>query len=186
MPRFLSPTLPLRCAAIAVLMAATPALPQASLLLSVKQADWLDSHNEARAEVGMAPLVWSDRLAADAQGWANYLAANDLYDHASLEQRRGQGENLWKGPRDQWSANETVGFFVAEKRDFRFGTFPDISHTGQWRDVSHYAQVIWPETREVGCAIAYTASDEVLVCRYWPAGNVWGREIAPPPRITRR
>ncbi len=185
MPRFRSPTVPLRYAAIALLMTAAPAQPQASRTLSPVESEWLETHNEARDDVGMARLAWSDRLAADAAGWAKHLAANDLYDHASPEQRRGQGENLWKGPRDQWSATETIGFFVAEKRDFQFGTFPEISRTGQWRDVGHYAQVIWPETREVGCAIAYTASDEVLVCRYWPAGNVWGRTIA-PERLTRR
>ena len=134
----------------------------------------------------MAPLAWSDRLAADADGWAEHLAANNLYDHASPDQRRGQGENLWRGTRDRWSAAETIGFFVAEKRDFHFGTFPEISRTGRWSDVGHYAQVIWPETREVGCAIARTRSDEVLVCRYWPAGNVWGQRIDRPERLTRR
>jgi hypothetical protein len=182
----LAPAMSLRCAAFALLMTAVPAYPQASATLSPFQHAWLETHNEARSAVGMEPLAWSDRLAVDAAAWARYLAANDLYDHATPDQRRGQGENLWKGPRDQWPAREVIGFFLAEQRDFHFGTFPDISHTGQWRDVGHYAQVIWPETREVGCAIAYTASDEVLVCRYWPAGNVWGRAITPPPRITRR
>ncbi len=186
MPKFLSPTVPLRCAAIALLMAASPAQPQASRAISPVESAWLDAHNAGRAEVGMAPLAWSDRLAADAAAWAAHLAAKDLYEHATPDQRRGQGENLWRGPRNRWSPWETVGFFIAEKRDFRFGTFPDISATGQWRDVGHYAQVIWPETREVGCAVARTPSEEVLVCRYWPAGNVWGRAIAPPERLTRR
>ena len=186
MPRFRSPTVPLRCAAIALLMAAAPALPQASRATSPIEHDWRAAHNDARTAVGLAPLAWSDRLAADADGWAEHLAANDLYDHASPDQRRGQGENLWRGPRDQWSAWETIGFFVAEKRDFHFGTFPEISRTGQWRDVGHYAQVIWPETREVGCAIARTPRDEVLVCRYWPAGNVWGQRIDRPEHLTRR
>ncbi len=186
MPRFRSPTVPLRFACIALLMAAAPAQPQASRAIAPIERDWLDAHNAARGEVGMAPLAWSDRLAADADKWAEHLAAKDLYDHASPDQRRGQGENLWRGTRDRWSAAETIGFFVAEKRDFQFGTFPEISRTGQWRDVGHYAQVIWPETREVGCAIARTPRDEVLVCRYWPAGNVGGQHIERPERITHR
>lgn len=186
MARFRSPTVPFRFAAIALLMAAAPAQPQASRAIAPIERDWLGAHNEARTEVGMAPLAWSSRLAGDADRWAEHLAANDLYDHASPDQRRGQGENLWRGPRDQWSAWETIDFFVAEKRDFRWGTFPEISRTGRWSDVGHYAQVIWPDTREVGCAIARTRSDEVLVCRYWPAGNIWGQRIDRPERVTRR
>lgn len=186
MPRLSALTIPLRCACAALLMAAAPAHPQVSRAPDAAAGEWLEAHNAARAEVGMQPLAWSPALARDAASWAEHLAAKDLYEHATPEQRRGQGENLWRGPRDRWSAWETVGFFVAEKRDFRFGTFPDISTTGKWRDVGHYAQVIWPDTREVGCALARTSSDEVLVCRYWPAGNIWGQRLAPPERVTRR
>lgn len=176
----------IRLAALALLMTAAPALPQASRYPSPEQRDWLAAHNLARDDVGVAPLVWSDRLARDAQGWADHLAARNLYDHASLDQRKGQGENLWRGPRDQWSPWETVGFFVEEKRHFRPGNFPDVSRTGRWADVGHYTQVIWPQTREVGCAISRTRDDEVLVCRYWPAGNIWGQRIDPGEHIARR
>ena len=79
-----------------------------------------------------------------------------------------------------------IGFFVEEKRHFRPGNFPEVSRTGQWSDVGHYTQVIWPGTRELGCAIARTRSDEVLVCRYWPAGNVWGERIETSNRTARR
>jgi len=175
-----------RYACAALLMAAAPALPQASDYPQTDQRNWLAAHNLARAEVGIAPLVWSERLAHDAQGWANHLAARNLYDHASPQERKGQGENLWRGPRGNWTAWETVGFFVAEKRHFHPGHFPDVSRTGHWSDVAHYTQVIWPQTREVGCAIARTPSDEVLVCRYWPAGNVWGERIDPAEHIARR
>jgi hypothetical protein len=167
-------------------MAAVPAQPQASRTVSPIESEWLAAHNQARAEVGMAPLAWSAPLAADAAAWARHLAERNLYEHAPPGARRGQGENLWRGTRDRWSPWETVGFFVAEKRDFRFGIFPDISATGRWNDVGHYAQVIWPDTREVGCAIARTLADEVLVCRYWPAGNVWGQRIAPGTQVARR
>ncbi len=168
-----------RLAAAALLMAATPALPQASRDADSRERAWLAAHNAARADVGIAPLAWSERLARDAQDWAQHLARTGRYDHASIDERKGQGENLWRGPRDQWSAWETVGFFVAERRHFRPGNFPDVSRTGHWPDVGHYTQVIWPGTREVGCALAYGGGDEVLVCRYWPAGNIWGARIDP-------
>lgn len=175
-----------RLACLTALMAAAPALPQASGDAGPQQRDWLDAHNLARGEVGLPPLAWSDRLARDAQGWARHLAENNRYDHASPDQRRGQGENLWRGPKGYWSAWDKIGFFTAEKRHFRPGNFPDVSRTGRWSDVAHYTQIIWPQTREVGCALAHTASDEVLVCRYWPAGNIWGERIDPSEHIARR
>jgi hypothetical protein len=175
-----------RLAGLALLMAAAPALPQESRYPSPHERDWLGAHNTARDEVGLAPMVWSDQLARDAEAWARHLARNNLYDHASPQQRKGQGENLWRGPKGQWTAWETVGFFIEEKRHFRPGHFPDVSRTGRWSDVAHYTQIIWPQTREVGCAVAHTHHDEVLVCRYWPAGNVWGQRIDPAEHIARR
>lgn len=178
------PTMIVRLAGLALLMAATPAQPQASR--APQQRDWHEAHNLARTEVGLVPLQWSDKLARDAEAWARHLAANNLYDHASPQERKGQGENLWRGPRGYWTAWQTVGFFIEEKRHFRPGNFPEVSRTGRWSDVGHYTQIIWPQTREVGCAIAHTATDEVLVCRYWPAGNIWGQRIDPAEHIARR
>ena len=68
---------------------------------------------------------------------------------------------------------------LACRAAFRPGVFPDVSRTGRWSDVGHYTQIIWPETQEVGCATALNASHEVLVCRYWPAGNVIGYRLDP-------
>ena len=61
-----------------------------------------------------------------------------------------------------------------EKRSFRPGVFPHNSSTGSWHDVGHYTQMIWRDTREVGCALAGGTQEDVLVCRYAAAGNVMG------------
>lgn len=175
-----------RFASLALLMTAAPALPQASRDGGSEQRDWLDAHNMARDDVGLAPLAWNDRLARDAEDWARHLARHGLYEHASPQQRKGQGENLWRGPTGYWTAWQKIGFFIEEKRHFRPGNFPEVSRTGRWSDVAHYTQIIWPQTREVGCAVARTARDEVLVCRYWPAGNIWGQRIDPFDHISRR
>lgn len=186
MPSASALTNSLRLAAMALLMAASPAHPQAYRDTAGEAGEILAAHNLARTEVGVAPLVWSERLARDAQGWGEYLAANGLYEHASPLQRHGQGENLWRGPRGYWDARTKIGFFVEEKRLFVPGNFPDVSLSGRWNDVAHYTQVIWPQTREVGCAVVTTPSDEVLVCRYWPAGNIWGYPIDPREQLARR
>lgn len=170
----------------ALLLTSAAAYPQASTYPSPAERDFLTAHNLARTDAGVPLLVWSDRLERDAMEWAEHLAARNLYEHASYDRRKGQGENLWRGTRGRWSPWEMVGFFVDEKRHFRAGKFPDVSRTGRWNDVGHYTQIIWPETREVGCAIARTRSDEVLVCRYWPAGNVWGQPVETAHQRIRR
>ncbi len=137
----------------------------------------LNAHNAERSQMGVPPLKWSPKLAGEAQQWAKYLAGQGRMIHADRNQRANAGENLWMGSAGDYSAEFMVGAFAAEKRHFRNGTFPNISRTGQWRDVGHYSQVIWRGTQEVGCAVARGARDDFLVCRYWPAGNFYGQKV---------
>lgn len=173
-----------------LLAAAAPALaeerPADQRPLFPAEQEWLAEHNEARAAVGLPPLRWSHDLRRDARDWAEDLARRRAFQHSPDQLRQGQGENLWMGTRERFAPSQMIGGFLAERAAFRPGVFPDVSRTGQWSDVGHYTQIIWPETEEVGCATALNASHEVLVCRYWPAGNVMGYRLDPQTRLTRR
>lgn len=142
----------------------------------------LDQHNRARAAVGVAPLEWDAELAAGAAAHAARLARTRQFAHSV--RRAGEpieGENLWMGTRTAYRYEDMAGSWVAERAAFRAGRFPAISRTGSWSDVGHYSQMIWAETRAVGCAVASDASDDYLVCRYFPAGNVWGESPLDAP-----
>lgn len=175
-----------RLAGLALLMAGAPALSQERLRLAPAERDWLEVHNAARAEVGLGPLAWNPALAGDARDWAESLAARGTFQHDPRLRERGQGENLWRGTLGAYAPRQMIEPFVAERRHFRPGTFPKVSRTGRWSDVAHYTQIIWPDTQQVGCALARNPRDEVLVCRYWPAGNMIGYRLDPAPRLTRR
>jgi hypothetical protein len=141
------------------------------------RAEMMRDHNRARARVSVEPLVWDSGLAAEAAGYAETLAATRTFAHAKrLAGKPVEGENLWMGTRRAYSYADMVGSWLDEGRDFKRGLFPDLSLTGSWHDVGHYTQVIWSGTKAVGCAVAVNASDEYMVCRYFPAGNVWGRD----------
>lgn len=140
-------------------------------------AELLDAHNDARQDFGAPPLKWSKRLASDAHQWAKVLAKEGRMRHASQQERGGAGENLWMGSAGNYSATFMVEAFAEEKRHFRPGNFPNVSRTGNWRDVGHFTQVVWKGTEEVGCAVVRNNRDDFLVCRYWPAGNIYGQEI---------
>jgi Cysteine-rich secretory protein family len=136
----------------------------------------LTVHNQYRSDVNVPDLTWSDSLAQDAQQWADELAERGG-DLQHSENRNGQGENLWAGTAEAFSYEDMVEGWGSEKEYFMYGTFPDVSTTGEWSDVGHYTQMIWVDTTEVGCAIASGGGNDVLVCRYSPAGNYLGQSV---------
>lgn len=133
-------------------------------------------HNRERAEVGVAPLRWNTALAQEAQTWANYLAQTDRFEHAGNDKNPYHGENLWKGSRGAYGYAQMAQGWADEKRYFKFGTFPNISTSGNWADAGHYTQMIWQGTTEIGCAIGSNGSWDILVCRYNPPGNYVGQK----------
>ena len=136
----------------------------------------LRTHNDERLRLRLQPLKWNTHLEREAQDWARHLSRKGMLQHASQKGRNQTGENLWMGTAGHWQVETMVGMFIAEKKHYRHAHFPNISKTGNWADVGHYSQVVRRDTQEVGCAVATAAGNDVLVCRYWPAGNVWGQK----------
>jgi len=134
-------------------------------------------HNRERAAADVAPLVWDPALEAGAAAYARELAARGVLRHSNRQARRGIGENLWMGSRGYWPVDAMVGSWTAERRFFRAGVFPNVSRNGNWAEVGHYSQMIWPTTTRVGCAIGTSQRWEALVCRYSPAGNIDNRRV---------
>jgi uncharacterized protein YkwD len=137
----------------------------------------LAAQNAIRARAGVPPLVWDDALATGAAAWAQHMALTGVFEHSDRHARRGIGENMWYGSRGYYSPEAMTGLWAAEGRNFVPGVFPNVSRTGNWYDVSHYTQVIWPTTTRVGCALASNARTDYLVCRYSPAGNIDNRSV---------
>jgi len=147
---------------------ATTAQPAGGGGLDIQQI--LNAHNAYRNAVGVPPLTWSNQLASDAQGWATHLAQIGGMVHANVP----EGENLWMGTAGFFSLTQMVDSWGSERQFFRNGVFPNVSTTGNWADVGHYTQVVWRTTTQVGCALATGGGNDVLVCRYSPAGNMNG------------
>ncbi len=168
----------------AVLLAATAAYPaaaQPSASDSAAQfpARVLSAHNAARSAVGLPPLQWDNALGTQAARYAFQLAISNRFEHSSAEARNNTGENLWMGTRGAFGVHAMVADWVSERNYFRPGLFPVVSRTGNWHDVGHYTQIVWPTTQKVGCALATNARADYLVCHYFPAGNVQGVAVRP-------
>ena len=143
----------------------------AATALTAEEQIWLDTHNVARARYGRTPLIWDDGLERDARTWAQHLARTQRFEHADVQ---GQGENLWMGTRAAFPLASMVQDWVDEDRYLKSGKFPNVSTTGNWTDVGHATQLLWPSTTHVGCAKASSAANDYMVCRYSPPGNWTG------------
>lgn len=136
------------------------------------------AHNKYRTELGIEGLRWSGLLAAHAQKWADHLATlgGRSLMHAPASERGSEGENLWMGTAGYYSLTQMVDGWGGEKKYFVYGAFPNVSRSGNWADVGHYTQVIWKDTKEVGCGKSTAGGYDILVCRYSPPGNYMGRK----------
>jgi uncharacterized protein YkwD len=162
---------------LAGVMAAPPAAAQVTVTpVETVGPRLLAAQNAERLRLRVKPLVWSAKLAEHAKKWAQTLAVSDMFEHAPVGADGGEGENLWTGTKDDYTPEEMIGFFIDEGKLFKRGKFPDVSTTGRWEDVGHYTQIVWKDTREVGCAIVSNRQSDYLVCRYFPAGNVIGQQ----------
>jgi pathogenesis-related protein 1 len=128
-------------------------------------------HNYWRAELGLPPLKWSNKLAEVAQKWANVLKEKGC----KLEHSKTQyGENIYWSWGKKRTPQEAVDAWASEKKDFDFEKLECI---GSWYKCGHYTQLIWENTKSVGCAVAYCKDgSEVWVCNYEPAGNIVGQK----------
>ena len=139
-----------------------------------------DIHNGERAAVGAPPLHWNPALQASATAYAQQLARTGQLVHAPREGRGIERENLSQGMLG-WGPEQMMRNWLREKQNFVAGTYPDVSRTGRWNDVSHYSQMIWPETTDLGCGMATGSGYQWLVCRYSPGGNKEGKPVGRPP-----
>lgn len=138
----------------------------------------LDKHNEARIAYGVPALAWDEALEASARAYAQQLAATDTFEHDDQDDAdEPEGENLYMGTRTAYSYAAMAKLWIDEQYDFKPGRFPEVVRAGHWSRVGHYTQIIWPTTQRVGCAMASNASDDYLVCRYFPAGNYFGTDL---------
>jgi uncharacterized protein YkwD len=130
-------------------------------------------HNRERAAVGVPPLVWSDKLAADAKPWAEHLAAIGKLVHDTEHlPTLGEGENLASGGHTTTvPIAQNMQGWIAEKNSYQGK--PSATGTNV---TGHYTQMVWRNTKEVGCATASGGPNDwrgwdILVCRYSPPGN---------------
>ena len=145
---------------------------------SVDATSMIAAHNEWRAKVGVPGLKWSEKLAGIAQQWTDHLAATTCSGgHSGNE----YGENIFMASARMYSdgrhelspksPKDAVDAWGSEVQWY------DYSTNSCHMECGHYTQVVWKDTKEVGCAMSVCADKtQIWVCNYYPAGNMVGKK----------
>ncbi|TFK40985.1 CAP domain-containing protein [Crucibulum laeve] len=128
---------------------------------------YLAGHNSIRAQHGASPLTWSDNLASKAQQWAN-----GCQFHHSGGSLGAFGENLAAGTGGSYGIASAIKSWTDEVSQYN----PNSPQP------SHFTQVVWKGTTQVGCALqlcdgifaASFGKAKYYVCEYSAQGNIIG------------
>ncbi|XP_020628701.1 uncharacterized protein LOC110065876 [Orbicella faveolata] len=145
----------------------------------------LEAHNDHRFFHRSPPLKWSAELTRDAQDWANYLAATNLFEHDPTARPKDQGENLYyitpypkrlcdlgETGQDCLSCGEIVKAWYDEELDYDYVTG---RAKVPFAPILHFTQIVWKASKKLGMATAVASDRLVAVARYEPAGNIGGQ-----------
>ena len=141
-----------------------------SRMKSADQRVILNYQNRVRADVGVGPLRWDDGLAAFAQQWADHLAANGC--KMQHRQPNDYGENLFQGTAGFYSAVDAAKGWETEKKLYHGGLITESNY----HPIGHYTQMVWRDTKKVGCGEAICDGTLLVACNYDPPGNWLGKK----------
>ena len=142
-----------------------------------------EAHNRFRAMADTSPpipaLVWDPDLAAIAQAYSEHLASTGC----GLTHSGGSyGENLYWQQGLRVTAADVVAGWHEEIACYTYGPFMrgDACNAScvaamNASGCGHYTQVVWRDTRRLGCGMATCSSGaEIWTCNYDPPGNYLG------------
>ena len=133
--------------------------------------DLLDRHNLYRSKHQAPALTRLAALETIAQAYSEKLVSIGYLVHSSNTLNgKDIGENLYFGYNAGYLGHKPVDAWYDEIKDYDFAKSKFISGTG------HVTQVVWMNSKQVGCGVACSINDYCYVtCNYYPAGNYLGQ-----------
>ncbi|XP_069982066.1 venom allergen 5.01-like [Penaeus vannamei] len=141
---------------------------------------------ESRGNPGPQPsaanineLVWSDELAMIAQAWAAQCPTmNDCQTCRITSTYQHVGQNMFRAFAFDlnWQWNDAITKWYDKVVDFPSTDVASFAGVGMG-----YTQVVWAETKEVGCGGVHiqgdTYKEKYYVCNYGPSGNFFNNPV---------
>lgn len=153
---------------------------------------WVDAHNQFRARApGATPalpkVTWSAEMARVAAVYASQCVFEHSLNANGIDGYAYVGENL-----NLFSSNTTakpIPAFASNVVTAWFNelhAFPADVRALNYSKVGHYTQIVWRNTKAIGCAVAKCPSvsptptslknNLLTVCMYGPGGNIVGQK----------
>lgn len=133
---------------------------------------FLSLHAQARKAVGVAALQWSSTLEEYATDYSQRQASNGcqlVHSHGPY------GENIYWGYGAGYEDPEAaMKLWVDDEKDY-YDYDNNVCLGG--KDCLHYTQVVWKNTKQVGCGTATCSNGEgvFVTCNYYSPGNIEGQ-----------
>ncbi|XP_037491131.1 pathogenesis-related protein 1-like [Jatropha curcas] len=108
--------------------------------------DYVNSHNTARAAVGIGPVTWDNTVAVYARNYANQHIGDCRLVHSAGP----YGGNL-AGSSGNLSGTAAVKLWVDEKAHYDYHSNTCVAAGMQ---ALHYTQVVWRSSVHLGCGSA--------------------------------
>uniref|UniRef100_A0A914Z753 SCP domain-containing protein n=1 Tax=Panagrolaimus superbus TaxID=310955 RepID=A0A914Z753_9BILA len=141
------------------------------------QREQFQAINYYRNRHGVPSLIWDQKIAKDAQAWANHLAL----EHSGigkLEHSGKYGENLAAGY--PLSNVHAANMWYSEVTKLDFSNIENADFVNK-----HVTQLIWKGSKRIGIGIAKSSNSSwyYVVANFDPPGNMMGsfaENVLPP------
>ncbi|KAK1588318.1 hypothetical protein Q3G72_022050 [Acer saccharum] len=140
-------------------------------VLSNAAREFLEAHNKARAQVGVAPLKWSDHLANATRRFVRYQRIHKGCQFSNLAGSKYGANQAW-GSGKPVTPSRAVDIWVQQKKYYNHAH----NSCAPKHECGTYTQVVWRKSMELGCAQAFCveSGDTLTICFYNPPGNYAG------------
>ncbi|KAJ3675661.1 hypothetical protein LUZ60_004703 [Juncus effusus] len=150
-------------------------------------SQYLTTHNQARAAVGVRPFKRSPMLASHAENLVRQSKRNKKCQMFSTNETNFKSSFLSQATDRHWpnpygsnqaynvlNAKEAVDLWVSEGKYYNYAK--NLCMKG--RPCGVYTQVVWHKSQELGCALAScgTPLPTIAICLYNPPGNYLGQK----------
>lgn len=162
------------CPAVDLITPTKPPASNPSTKLPEQYRAMFNLHNAYRRRHGVPALDWSSRVAKSAEAWARTCQ----FQHESQSE---YGENLyaaWGQPNMERVLSHAAAAWYDEVAQYKYENPGFSMRTG------HFTQMVWKNSKRLGCAARQCGPMTLVVCRYDPPGNVIGHFKANVPRLT--
>ena len=150
------------------------ALCAVSLDLETFREQMLEKHNYYRSLHQAGNLVRDSLLESLAQSNSERLVTLGYLEHTDFNYNgEYMGETLYSGGFSDTFGYDAVNLWYSEESLY------DYSNPGFSNDVGHFTQIVWVNSKKLGCGFACDSNNYCYVtCHYYPGGNYIGEFAA--------